>query len=801
MAFSSNRSAYDAVLAGTVPVMLQRIDGKGVDSPDGIPQWHAERVPVVPGTATPEGAAFYIEPSLEQPEGFYSFSGGMGMRVQDPKRDRDTEGYYHGHWLDASGDIVFNAPKVTQITPATTDTNWGINKTFTASIAGVDYVMALSGRYCLQRTADNAAGWGNISHDFGQYANAVRAEVFNGTHGTPTAYVAVHPPTDHAPAAPTLSTAAAGGTIANGNYTIAVSYVFAHGESLVLRSNSVTAAGGGTSTITINSPAAFPGAIGWYAYVTAAGAPSGTQYRQQAAGSPTNIGTNLTLTAPPSTAGLHAGQTNGYWTWTMETATTTWAQTDQNAIDFQVYRDQLWMLARDFDGNYTVQHCVDGGTSPTFSGEFVMADWTNPCTTFVIHDDRLYVRSQKGLLAVAQGETSAEELTGSMFRFVDLEPNDCEMVSFMQWLLTPLYRTLFAYTVDGNMEEIGLTSLRRNDSPVTGYPTAMGSYGSLYALAAFWNEATSTAYLMKWGNWKVYSTTFQPIPRRVFVPSWIGALWEISNVKIQSLGISEAAGGPYVYMGLENGDIAFYRLPRNGPDATADTTWTQFNTDNPFQLYTAAITRGNPGLPKAFTGIEITGQNLNAAVSYRTNRTGAFGGSANLENNGVFNSDPGGRNSFTTSVLTRWLDLLVTGTATDVSTPCIVETVAAWSVPRPPFKWVFTFKMYIGSRVMNKYGNIITDYDTTKWIDSITSMCETGAVDFLTPDGHSYLALVTNFKLDPRFVDLKGVDIEYIGTVEVMQLLPKNNQGQHAHLASYDHVTLATYTHAELVTL
>lgn len=111
-----------------------------------------------------------------------------------------------------------------------------------------------------------------------------------------------------APAAPVPTTAAAGGTVADGTYRVTVSYVNASGETAASAQGTVTAAGGGTSTITIPSPAAQPGAAGWYAYVSQAG--GSTLTRQQAAGSPTAIGTALTLTAPPSAGGAQAQAQN-----------------------------------------------------------------------------------------------------------------------------------------------------------------------------------------------------------------------------------------------------------------------------------------------------------------------------------------------------------------------------------------------------------------------------------------------------------------------------------------------------------
>lgn len=102
------------------------------------------------------------------------------------------------------------------------------------------------------------------------------------------------------PAAPVPTTASTGGTIAAGTYTVAVTYLDSYGETLASSSGTVTTTGT-TSTITIPSAPAETNATGWYAYVSQAGGT--TLHLQQTAGSPTAIGTSLTLTAPPTNTG------------------------------------------------------------------------------------------------------------------------------------------------------------------------------------------------------------------------------------------------------------------------------------------------------------------------------------------------------------------------------------------------------------------------------------------------------------------------------------------------------------------
>lgn len=92
-----------------------------------------------------------------------------------------------------------------------------------------------------------------------------------------------------------------GSTLAGGNYKVILTYVNSNGETT--GSASTTIAVTATDNLVIDSPSAETGATGWYAYVTQAG--GNTYTRQQAAGHPTAVGTNLTITAPPTSSGTN----------------------------------------------------------------------------------------------------------------------------------------------------------------------------------------------------------------------------------------------------------------------------------------------------------------------------------------------------------------------------------------------------------------------------------------------------------------------------------------------------------------
>lgn len=129
------------------------------------------------------------------------------------------------------------------------------------------------------------------------------SEVAGGSY----ARVATTWPGRSSPAAPVPTQTTSGGTVATGTYTVAVTYVDANGETAGSLTGTVTTTTS-ASTITVPSPAASTGATGWYAYVSQAGGTTLT--RQQTAGSPTAIGTNLTLTAPPTNTGANPSTAN-----------------------------------------------------------------------------------------------------------------------------------------------------------------------------------------------------------------------------------------------------------------------------------------------------------------------------------------------------------------------------------------------------------------------------------------------------------------------------------------------------------
>lgn len=109
-----------------------------------------------------------------------------------------------------------------------------------------------------------------------------------------------------APATPGVAGSGSGSTMTVGTYQVKVTYVNVNGETVASSSASIGITSG--QDLVITSPTAVTSATGWYAYVTLAG--GSTYFRQQTAGHPTAIGTNLTLTANPTNTGLQPPASN-----------------------------------------------------------------------------------------------------------------------------------------------------------------------------------------------------------------------------------------------------------------------------------------------------------------------------------------------------------------------------------------------------------------------------------------------------------------------------------------------------------
>lgn len=165
------------------------------------------------------------------------------------------------------------------------------------------------------------------------------------------------------PTTPVPTTLTTGGTVIPGTYGVEVTGVNANGESLASPNGPIIVpAGTNTNTISVPSPTGLVGATGWYAYVTQAGGSAFT--RQQVAGTPTAIGTALTITAPPTTIGAAPPVSDGSAGNPLAVATpTTFVMAETIALDSvpTMVTHEVYGSTRDSDRGYRTGKYKVGG--------------------------------------------------------------------------------------------------------------------------------------------------------------------------------------------------------------------------------------------------------------------------------------------------------------------------------------------------------------------------------------------------------------------------------------------------------
>jgi hypothetical protein len=158
-----------------------------------------------------------------------------------------------------------------------------------------------------------------------------------------------------APTIPTVTPTTGTGTLAAGTYKVEVTYVDAQGETTASPSQTVVLAS--TGEIVITSPSAETGATGWYAYVTAAA--GNTYFRQQTLGSPTNIGTNYTISTTVGLTGANPPTQN----------TTGTASMTVSALNPGAFGNSIFINITPTSGTATAlfnMQVYQGGTAPSF---------------------------------------------------------------------------------------------------------------------------------------------------------------------------------------------------------------------------------------------------------------------------------------------------------------------------------------------------------------------------------------------------------------------------------------------------
>lgn len=230
-----------------------------------------------------------------------------------------------------------------------------------------------------------------------------------------------------APAAPTVSNSATGGTVAAGTYYFQITYVSYYGTTGAetnASANASTTTTGTTSSITVNSPAAAVGATHYQVYASTSS--GGTYFLCTGTNSyGTPIGTNLTIAATPPTSGTNPPPSDKSYVNVTSAATAFDATDVGNTIQVSAgtgWTSNFYQVVA-FDpgtGKATLDHSPTSNVAPGGNGTGVLGGALATVAKLGAH----MVGSNKVFVRYAAGGYAITNTTEFLFSGFNVTPGD-----------------------------------------------------------------------------------------------------------------------------------------------------------------------------------------------------------------------------------------------------------------------------------------------------------------------------------------------------------------------------------------
>jgi hypothetical protein len=157
------------------------------------------------------------------------------------------------------------------------------------------------------------------------------------------------------------------------------------------------------------------------------------------------------------------------------------------------------------------------------------------------------------------------------------------------------------------VESVGTERLVENTSEVRGPAYASAPHQTWHHYMGVYNQSTGDSYLCKYGAWLNPEQAHDP--QSQYIPVIHGALDQFEGRKITAMFTSTKGSGstpPHerLYVGMDNGDLYAYDLPRFGPYAPSDPESVYRNSGY------VLLSRHSLGARTAFRGVTISGPDL-----------------------------------------------------------------------------------------------------------------------------------------------------------------------------------------------
>ena len=444
---------------------------------------------------------------------------------------------------------------------------------------------------------------------------------------------------------------------------------------------------------------------------------------------------------------------------------------------FTVFEDEIWRIVKTA-GGFDLTHSANGGVDATWSTVGTVTPLSNPVTGLVVAGGRLFITAEEGLFALSGAGDSIDEEVWPHPSEVRDSNNGIGSTNWSGDLWLTLRRG--QYRVMDNQGYLfidrrkGTQSLLANDSPVRGRMTCMS--GDDFYLYGVLQAEDGSSHLMAYDDG---------------LERW-HSLNNLGSITSRHMFLSDVghATNPLLYFNAGT-DIRYIVLPRSSPNPAHDAACT-YAAGGTLYLgqFHAEFTRE----VKAWLESQLVAEGLGATetveYSYRTTDDGSW------TSLGTYDTDPGGRLTFSVSPTSRMLEVKLTLArgATTTSTP-IARAIQTRYAVRFPYKRRFQFAVSLSDFAATGSGidSRSSAQLETQLVDTVGSGA---AVALVKPNGVSFDVLPLDGK---AFLihDDERQPVEWAFYVEAIEQ-QATQRGRYNALASYTYNALKAYTYSQL---
>ena len=327
------------------------------------------------------------------------------------------------------------------------------------------------------------------------------------------------------------------------------------------------------------------------------------------------LSTNLAFVAVTNTSGVE----QEYWYYDGTNDTGTWTeQSNHKAIAFKAVGREFY---RAHDTNMLAK--VDTNADPKTEG-----NWSND-NAFRVGDKsskitRLEVNAEGALMIFKTDGVYTLDKAGKdhklfpQLKFAANDDNGKSTGHYLNDVYVGYGEAYYRITPDNSLEEVGPERFITGNSGIKGKVTCFQGHGSFHAYAGLHDTDNDKSYLLKYGAWRGHER----------ITAWHGSISTAFATKTMTTmfksALGAASGHTRLYMGFDDGDIAWFALPCVAdPSDCSEYKFTTTNTET----YLPRFTGNFAADPKTLRALTLTGYNLSATnyaqIDYRSDSNDA----------------------------------------------------------------------------------------------------------------------------------------------------------------------------------